>query len=203
MKKEQDYIRDLAEIRLMMERSSKFLSLSGWEGILAGVYALAGAGIAYYGLGFNPDTVFYNYGAQLPVLLVTAMVVFVLAISTAFIFSQNKARKKGASAWNAVSRRMLASMAVPLLVGALLILLLIAKGLAGLMTPLSLLFYGMALYNASYYTVNEVKILGSVQIALGLVAVWFVEYSLLVWAIGFGLMHILYGLYMHIRYERG
>lgn len=202
MKKEQDYIRDLAEIRLMMERSSKFLSLSGWEGILAGVYALAGAGIAFYGLGFNPDTAFYNYGAQMPVLLVTAVVVFVLAISTAFIFSQKKARKKGETAWNAVSRRMLASMAVPLLAGALLILMLIAKGLAGLIAPLSLLFYGLALYNASNYTVSEVKVLGCIQIALGLIGVWFVDYGMLVWALGFGMVHIVYGLYMHIRYGR-
>jgi predicted lysophospholipase L1 biosynthesis ABC-type transport system permease subunit len=47
MKEDQDYIRDIAEMRSMMERTSKFMSLSGLAGIMAGIYALAGAMIAY------------------------------------------------------------------------------------------------------------------------------------------------------------
>ena len=54
MKEEQKYIRDIAEIRSMMERSSKFLSLSGLAGVMAGIYALAGAFIAYRTFSFNP-----------------------------------------------------------------------------------------------------------------------------------------------------
>ena len=39
---------DLQTIREIMERSSKFLSLSGLSGIFAGVCALTGAAIAWF-----------------------------------------------------------------------------------------------------------------------------------------------------------
>ena len=41
---------ELLEIRAIMERSTRFLSLSGLSGILMGFYALAAAGLAYYRL---------------------------------------------------------------------------------------------------------------------------------------------------------
>ena len=34
------HIEDIAEIRSLMEKSSKFISLSGLSGILAGIFAL-------------------------------------------------------------------------------------------------------------------------------------------------------------------
>jgi hypothetical protein len=67
---------------------------------------------------------------------------------------------------------------------------------------LSLIFYGLALYNASNFTIDEVKFLGFVQIGLGLLGSYFIEYSLFIWAMGFGVVHIIYGIYMHFRYER-
>ena len=54
MKEEKDYIQDISEIRSMMERSSKFLSLSGLAGVMAGIYALVGAFVAYTVFDFNP-----------------------------------------------------------------------------------------------------------------------------------------------------
>ena len=93
-------------------------------------------------------------------------------------------------------------MAVPLVAGGLLILILIAKGLIGLIAPVSLIFYGMALFNASRHTLEEVKVLGIIQIGLGLISSYFVEYGLLIWALGFGVVNIIYGIYMHYKYER-
>jgi uncharacterized protein YjeT (DUF2065 family) len=93
-------------------------------------------------------------------------------------------------------------MAVPFSTGAILILVLVVKGLIGLVAPLSLVFYGLALYNASKYTYNEVRIFGIVQIVLGLISCWFVAYGLLLWAAGFGIVHIIYGIYIHFKYER-
>ena len=94
------------------------------------------------------------------------------------------------------------NMAVPLVEGGLLILVLIAKGLIGLIAPVSLIFYGIALFNASRHTLEEVKVLGIIQIALGIISSYFVEYSLLIWALGFGVVNIIYGIYMHYKYER-
>jgi hypothetical protein len=201
MKEQQDYIQDIAEIRSMMERSSKFLSLSGWAGIMAGIYALAGAYVAYSVLGFNPDAVDYSFTNLTPVILL-ALGVLVSALITAVFFSRRKASDKGEQIWNATSRRLLASMAVPLIIGGALILIFIVKGLIGLAAPLMLIFYGLALYNAANYTIKEVKLMGFAQILLGLLNVWFIEYGILFWAIGFGGIHLIYGIYMHFRFER-
>ncbi|MGK7396558.1 MAG: hypothetical protein ACNS62_18415 [Candidatus Cyclobacteriaceae bacterium M3_2C_046] len=208
MKNEQDYLRDLTEIRSMMERSSKFLSLSGWAGIMAGIYALAGAYIAYTILSFDPDRPNFQYfensgqSGNLWIIILLGLIILVLALITAVYFSYKSAHKRGEKVWNATSRRLLFNMAVPLVSGGLLILILLTHGLTSLIASLTLIFYGLALYNASKFTYEEVKYLGLVQIGLGLISAYFVGYGLLLWAIGFGLVHIIYGIYMHLRYER-
>ncbi|TDB67558.1 hypothetical protein [Arundinibacter roseus] len=204
MKQERDYIEDLAEIRSMMERTSKFLSLSGWAGILVGLYALAAAYVAKIMLGFNPDEVMYSLpvkGNSSNIFVIATGLLFV-ALCTALFFSYYTARKRGEKAWNATSRRMLINMGVPLVVGGFFILIMFLKGATGLMMPLSLIFYGLALFNAAKFTYGEVRIMGFVYMASGLLSVYFLEYSLLLWAFGFGVVHIIYGLYMHFKYER-
>ncbi|SEL92753.1 hypothetical protein [Parapedobacter koreensis] len=208
MKEEKDYIRDLAEIRSMMERTSKFLSLSGWAGIMAGCYALIGAYIAHQFHDFNPGQLDYDATvsgkgyASISGVLVLAVSILILAIGTAIFLSYKKANKRGEKAWNATSKRLLASMSVPLVSGGVLILVLIANGLIGLIAPLTLLFYGLALYNASRFTYAEVRTLGLIEIGLGLISAYFIGYGLLFWALGFGLLHIIYGIYLHYKYER-
>lgn len=208
MKEERDYIQDLAEIRSMMERSSKFLSLSGWAGVMAGVYALAGVYTASSFLSFRPDSIFYvisgsngTTGGLLSVVGL-ALIVLLLAVGTAVFLSAKRARRKGESIWNATSKRMILHMAGPLLAGGILILLLMVKGFGGLAAPLSLLFYGLALMNAAVYTYKEVLSFGISLVILGLAGSWFPVYGLWLWAIGFGLFHIGYGIYLHFKYER-
>jgi len=204
MKEEQDYIQDLAEIRSMMERSSKFLSLSGMAGIMAGIYALTGAYIAYIVFNFNPDGISYSSfdSSSLSAIIFLAISVLVLALGTAIILSWKKALKRSERAWNSTSKRMIATMAIPLAAGGIFILILLSKGLIGLIAPSTLLFYGLALYNASKFTFDDLKLLGLIQMGLGLTSAWFVEYGLLLWALGFGMVHIIYGIYMHLKYER-
>lgn len=208
MKKEQDYIRDIAEMRSMMERSSKFLSLSGLAGILAGIYALIGAYIAYKVFEFNPDESSYTAGksagfsSSLLQLVFLALVILLLAVGTAVFLSHKKAKRRGEKFWNPTARRLMVHMAVPLVAGGLLVLILLSKGLIGFVAPFTLLFYGLALYNASKFTYEEVKSLGLIEIALGLVSAYFVGYGLIFWALGFGVLHVVYGIYLHYRYER-
>ena len=208
MNQEKDYIRDLAEIRAMMERTSKFLSLSGWAGIMAGVYALVGAYVVYEILHFNPNQILPSSlqagdgPSGLSMVILVALAVLVLSLGTAIFLSNKKANVRGEKIWNATSRKMLSSMAVPLVAGGILVLVLFLKGLIGLLAPLTLIFYGLALYNASKFTYEEVRSLGIIQMTLGLTSAYFVEYGLLLWAVGFGVAHIAYGTYMHLKYER-
>lgn len=209
MDQQQDYIRDISEIRTMMERSSKFLSLSGWAGIMAGTYALAGAYVAYDIFEFEPGRMitadYYALGyttGVLPKLVLLGVVILALAVITAYYLSYKKALRRKEKMWNATSRRLLVNMMVPLVTGGLLILILLYKGFAGLVAPLTLIFYGLSLYIASKFTYEDIKILGLVNIALGLIAACYIGYGLLFWALGFGIGHIVYGMYVHFKYER-
>lgn len=208
MKNEQNFIQDIAEIRSMMERSSKFLSLSGWAGILAGIYALAGAFTVYKVFSFNPDKLISSaiqsegLSDDLQIVILLAISILILSIGTAVFLSHKKANQSGEKTWNATSRRLIAHAAVPLITGGILILVLLSKGLVGLMAPLTLLFYGIALYNAGKFTFDAVKIFGLIQIGLGLLGCYFIQYGLLLWTFGFGVLHIVYGAYIHLRHER-
>ena len=65
---------------------------------------------------------------------------------------------------------------------------------------MTLIFYGLALVNASKYTITEIRSLGVIEISLGLVSMWWIGHGLLFWSIGFGILHIVYGIIMQRRY---
>ena len=215
MKDERDYIRDIVTMRSMMERSSKFMSLSALACILVGIYALVASFIVYNIFDSNTHEILTNQGGVANAnlnsgkfphaflkLVFLALVVLLLAIGTAILLSRKKAFHSGEKSWNPTVRRLLINMAVPLTSGGLLILVLIYKGLLSLVAPFTLLFYGLALFNASKFTYDELKSLGLIEICLGLISSFYVEHGLLFWTLGFGVLHIIYGIYLHIRYER-
>jgi len=207
MKSDQDYIRDIGEMRSMMERSSRFMSLSGLAGVMAGIYALSGTLIVFKVFDYNPGVNIQpgRRGASSQAfseVVMLGITILVLAVGTAMYLSFRKASKAGEKFWNAAARRLVINMAVPLVAGGIVLLIFISKGLAALTLPSSLLFYGLALYNASKFTYEEVRSLGIIQIILGLAGLVFIQYGLLFWALGFGILHIIYGVYMHYRYER-
>lgn len=209
MKQDQDYINDLAEIRAMMARSSKFLTLSGWSGIFAGIYAILGVSFAYFILDFNPqelhDSGFENGIAQFSKwqnIILLGIAVLILTFGTAVLLSNRKANKTGEILWNATSKNMMMNLAVPLIAGGFAVLAALSLGLTGWILPFSLLFYGLALFNAGNFTFHEIKTLGILEIILGIFSLFVVQSGLLCWMLGFGLLHIIYGLFMHYRYER-
>lgn len=207
MKEVQEYEKDIASIRTMMERSVKFISLSGLSGVIAGAYALLGAGYVYY-LVYYPYSPFgfrfyYPNESQIIVqLLAIAMIVLVLSIATGYWFSLQKAKKLGVTIWNKASQQLMIDLLIPLLTGGLFILILLSRGYYGVAAPACLVFYGLALINASRNTYSEVKYLGFTEIALGLISALIPGYGLIFWAMGFGVMHIMYGAVMHFRYDK-
>ncbi|WZL89271.1 hypothetical protein VS868_00560 [Salinimicrobium sp. 3283s] len=202
-KTEEDYMQDLREIRSIMERSTKFLSLSGVSGVLAGVYALAGV-YSVHGIFDQQESLLYKAASKEQVLslLLTGTLVLLLAITTAVFFSVGKGRERRERVWNAAAKSMLKSMAVPLVTGGLISLIFLAKGLLAFLAPVTLIFYGLALYNAGNYTFSDVKYFGIAQLVLGLLAIYFTQYGLMFWAVGFGILHIIYGIYVNYKYER-
>jgi len=208
MKNETNYLQDIGEIRSLMERSSKFISLSGWAGIFAGIYALVGVYVAITYLHFNPQSLYIEKGEAQNIssnflsVVLLASAIFLLAIATAIYFTRRRAKKKEELLWTPAARRLMAEVSLPLIIGGVLLLICLSKGLVGFLAPLSLLFYGIALYTISKFTYVEVRVLGLIEIVLGLAGAYFVNWGVLFWAIGFGVVHIVYGIYVYFKYER-
>lgn len=203
----EDYLKDLSDIRAIMERSSRFISLSGLSGILAGVFALAGAWFAYEIVYNNPSEDLYaGNGAisseTLLLLFANAFIVLALAIGSGVFFTVRRSKKMKMKVWDATSKRLLINLLIPLVSGGLFIIIIVLKGFIGLVAPLTLIFYGLALINASKYTLGDVRYLGLSEVALGLIATLLLKWGLLFWAIGFGALHIIYGAVMYFKYER-
>lgn len=201
-KKQEDYLKDISEIKNLMNKSSKFISLNGLSGIMAGIYALIGAGYAYYFVNN------YSYGKLLlngwvfrTVLLILCLV-FVASVGTAIFLTTKKAKKNNAKIWDNTTKRLLVSFLIPLVAGGIYILIILSQGRYGQTGGLMLLFYGLALINASKYTYGDVKYLGYIEIILGLLASYFVGFGFWFWVLGFGIMHILYGTLMYFKYDR-
>ena len=203
-----DSLQDIHDIRQIMERSSRFISLSGLSGIAAGVCALVASWFAYDWL-----TEYYNRYGEFGYkgedfqklkwnLLVMAAAVLVTAISFAYYFTWRKARHDRQPLWNLASRRLLWNMIVPLVAGGLFILAMLQYDIWAFVSPACLIFYGLALVNASKYTVSDIRYLGYFEIVLGLMNMQFTGYGLYFWAFGFGVLHIVYGATMWWKYEK-
>lgn len=207
MKQSQTYQKDIESIRQLMERSVKFLSLSGLSGILAGIYALMGAAVAYI-IIYYPDTPLeyrkqsVNEIAIISKLLAIAMGILVVSLITGYKLASGKARKLGVKVWDTTSKRLTINLAVPLVAGGLFILILLSNGHYGVAAPACLVFYGLALMNASQNLFDEVRYLGYLEIVLGLIAAIIPGFGLFFWAMGFGVLHIIYGAVMFKRYDQ-
>lgn len=208
--KTEKYLENLSEIRSIMEKSSRFISLSGLSGVFAGMCALCGAGFAFWYI--STQSKFPSFGLPVRyvfslhdelILLSAATLVLIVAIAGAIFFTTRNSKKKGVPVWSKVTFRMLINFSIPLVTGGIIGLILIFKyGFYVLISAITLIFYGLALINASNYTLNETRYLGLFEILLGILALFFPGYGLLFWTIGFGFLHIVYGLLMYYRYER-
>ncbi|MFP7657144.1 hypothetical protein [Chryseobacterium proteolyticum] len=201
-----NYHEDLSHIRSMMERSSRFISLSGLSGVFAGLAAIAGAVYVYFvfqreGIDyFDGDRNIYNPSLVRELVIIGTLILFV-AVLSGYFFTANKSRKQGLKIWDATTKRLLLTFSVPLITGGVVCLGLLYHHLFPLIAPATLIFYGLALVNAERYTLTDVKYLGYCQIILGLVSLFFVGWGLVAWTLGFGFLHIVYGLIMHKKYK--
>jgi len=214
MDRRNEHLEHLSEIRSLMERSSRFISLSGLSGIAAGIFALLGAAAVYIYLDISPfdDHLIYmadvvaakeRWGiGHMPFFYLTAGIVLFCAVAAGVFFTTRKAKKKGQKIWDKLSQKLLVNLMIPLIAGGVFCLALIDYGLFGLVAPTTLIFYGLGLVNAGKYTLHDIHYLGLSEIALGLIALFNVGYGLEFWAIGFGILHIIYGTVMYFKYEK-
>ncbi|MFD2915852.1 hypothetical protein [Psychroserpens luteus] len=203
-----NYLKDISEIKNMMNKSSRFLSISGLSGILAGIYALIGAYLGYRIIYANNIITIDGYRTliltenRIIQIFIIAFSVVALAMMTGIVLSYSKAKTQNESLWDSTSKRLLINFAIPLVTGGLFILILMDKGVYAFVAPLTMIFYGLALINASKYTLGYVRSLGITMLIVGLISTYFLGYGLFFWALGFGVCHIIYGTIMHFKYDR-
>jgi hypothetical protein len=211
------HLEAIQDIRNMMRKSTRFLSLSGLSGVFAGIYALIGAFLAHqyisthqvnYRYNFFSDSrswdrssaqagnFFYGY-----MIAIAAGVLF-LSIVTAYFFTNRKAKRQGQTLFDHTALRALVNLGIPLMAGGAFCTALLFHGTICYIAPAMLLFYGLALINASKYTYDDIRYLGICQIVLGLINAFDLGHGLIYWAIGFGVLHIAYGTSMWFKYER-
>lgn len=201
-----NYQEDLSHIRSMMERSSRFISLSGLSGVFAGLVALLGAGYVYYilkreGIDYFKGKANLYSGELVFDLVLAGFVMLVLAILSGYVFTAKKSKEKNLKIWDQTTKRLLFNFAIPLVTGGFFCLGLLYHGMFVFIAPATLIFYGLALVSASKYTFTDIQNLGYCQIVLGLLSLFFLGWGLVFWAIGFGVLHIVYGLVMHRKYK--
>lgn len=221
MTEQEEQLSALTEMRDLMNKSSRFISMSGLSGVAAGAVGLVGVTLIYLLLGdfflhlpfqvrdiLNAQGRGESYAVQpTPTFGLIRDIVFIACVTLAgallgaWYFTRRKAKKLGLSMWDDTAKRMTINLLIPLITGGGFALVLLAHGIIGLVPAITLAFYGTALINASKYTLNDIRYLGVIQIILSFVAAIFYEYSLVIWAIGFGLMHIIYGIVLYMKYE--
>lgn len=196
---------DIEHIRSMMERSSRFISLSGKSGVLAGIVALVAAFLSYYFIKDSGADYFgtrsINFSsALLTKLVITGIATLFVAIFAGIYFTIQKSKRNHLTIWNSLSKRLLVNLFVPLAAGGIFCIALFYQDHLGLIAPVMLIFYGLSLLNVSKYTFNDVEYLGYCELILGLVALFLPGYGLIFWTLGFGLLHIVYGIVMQKKY---
>jgi hypothetical protein len=202
-------LQEISDIKRIMERSSRFISLSGLSGIAAGLCALTGAYFAnnilngYYfeynhGGGYNDK----NFESLKIKLLLLAGAVLAVALILSFIFTWRRAKQNHLPIWDLTARKLMWNILIPLIAGGLFILSMLQYSEWRFVAPACLIFYGLALVNGSKYTLTDIRYLGYLEIILGLVNAQFTGYGLYFWAVGFGILHIIYGVLMWWKYER-
>ena len=206
MKSKEDQLNALNDIRTLMDRSSRFISLSGLSGVFAGISALIGAYFAQTALkNYLNQASSFDADAEIEIKLIKiGLAVLGFAMVGGFLFTFRQSKKKNLPIWDKTAKSLLINLAIPLVAGGFFIIALLFNEVKsyGLIAPTCLVFYGLALINASKYTYSDIRYLGICELILGILAMFYIGYGLYFWAIGFGVLHVIYGTMMYFKYER-
>jgi hypothetical protein len=208
-----DQLQELTHIRSMMEKSTRFVSLNGITGIAIGIIALLAAGLVFVisgSLPFHYEDIYFSFldgmgGDDVTTartLYAIAGITLLLAISVGLFFTARKTKKNNVTLWSRTFRLMLLNIAIPLATGGVFCLILIGHGMPTLVAGSMLIFYGLALINGSKYTLQDVNSLGIVEIILGIITLGMNKYGIEMWAIGFGIFHIIYGAKIYVNQQK-
>ncbi len=210
------HLNDIKDIKKIMDKATRFSSLSGMSIVLAGLLAVIGAFIIYSDLEFflhEGKLIGYSgliegeagkedLNRKIELLLIVGAVLFLLSFMSFYFSGLKKSKNEKVEFWNSSMKRALRALFIPVIAGGVFSMMLINQGYVGMIAPSTLIFYGLGLINASKYTYGDIEVLGYFELILGLIASFFMGYGLLFWVVGFGICHIVFGLIFYIKYDR-
>ena len=146
-----------------------------------------------YAFDYNEESLRGNYLTTSTLknsLVGIALTVAFFSVISAYFLTKQKAKKNNEKIWDPASRQLIGRFSIPMITGGVFIFLLVQRGIYGIAAPAALIFYGLAIINASKYTLSQVKYLGLLEILLGLLALVFFGNGLLFWVLGFGFLFL-------------
>ena len=199
MNEQNQHLENLREIKNLMIQSSKSGSLSGIAGIIIGILAISGVGLSYILLKKSPLDPGYHLieRDKFDILILIAFTVLFLSVATGAIMAIKKNTWK-----DLATKKLLFNLFIPLIVGGIYSITLYYQGLFGWIAPVTMIFYGLGLFNAGKFSMPEIQFLGVIFCAIGLFATFLIDYGLLIWAFGFGILHLIFGFIIHMKYEK-
>jgi hypothetical protein len=179
---------NLRFIRETMERAGSFTAVSGWGQVTIGVTALAAAWVASQATTAD---------RWLAVWLGEAAVAVAIAMAT----TTWKVRDARVPMMSGPARKFALSFVPPMVVGALLTVVLVARGEYALLPALWMLLYGAAVVSAGTFSVRIVPVMGACFMACGAAAVVLPMGSRdALMALSFGLLHVVFGILIARRH---
>ncbi len=199
---------ELNEIRRIMERSTSFISLSGLSGISAGIVGILTYFFVYSRTNYlfeeNPNFATTTEGLSylLKLLIPTACASLATAFLFVLYFSARNAKANNQPLWNKSSKQLVANLFIPLIAGGAFCISLLVHSYLDMLAPTMVVFYGLALLNASKYTLEEIRWLGITEICIGLIACFYTELGPWAWLFGFGILNCICGVVMYFKHEQ-
>ena len=204
MTNSKDAMKTLHDIKNIMEKSTKFSSISGLSFISAGTIALTCAFIVSKSLNVNIlDKNLYNYisDSQKFQLIEIGFITLILAVLVALYFTYTKAKKNKVSLLKGSGLGLALHFGTPLAIGGVTTLTMLYYQHAVFVAPLLLIFYGLGIVSGSKFTHPELIYLGWIELILGCLGLFYLGHGLVIWSLGFGVAHILWGIYFYIKHD--
>ena len=207
--------KDISLIKNLMEKSSKFSNLSGYAIATTGLLALLGAVFVYFDLGISISEKHISYAelinqtgnanstyTKIKLLVIIASLILLTSLLILYVSAKLKSERHDINLFNSSFSRALKSLFIPVISGGVFCSFLILHKMYGLVAPATLIFYGLGLISASKYSYNELELLGYLELILGTIASYYMGSGLLFWMIGFGIGHIVLGVFIHYKYDK-
>lgn len=186
-----------------MELGKSFFTLKGLSGILIGLYGLATVYLIDKLTSGGDSGI--EMVSQLPILFlqiaitVISLVFILISLFTLWIRAKRQARRVNKKLWNATSKKIRLQSLFTLLVLIVVLILIANQGYYSLVTPISLFFYGLFLLNLSWISSKRLVFLSVGEILLAVAAYLIYDKEMIFLALGFGLLHIIYGAATFLR----